>query len=108
MIKRVLDSKRPKQKERKLRPTLQSFHAADWDRADAEQLKATIAAMGQYGGALRLGLTRDGGAYAVGIYGDGNDPYTLFVRPDEDLNEFLREIEQTFRLPVRDQVEPQE
>lgn len=42
------------------------------------------------GGALRIGHTRDHGAWAFGIYGDGAAPYTEYVRPGEDVNEYLR------------------
>lgn len=44
------------------------------------------------GGALRIGATRDRGAWAIGIYGDGGDPYTEFVRPAEDINEYLTNL----------------
>ena len=68
---------------------------ADYDRADAELLRAAISAAAGTGGALRFGYSRDGGAYAVGIYGDG-EPYTEFVRPSEDFSGFLRDVESLF------------
>lgn len=43
------------------------------------------------GGAIRFGLTRDGGALAIGIYGDG-DPYTEYLKPDEDITRYLEEL----------------
>jgi len=61
---------------------------ADWDTADAELLRHAIAIVGRRGGALRLGYTRDGGSYAIGILGDG-DPYTEYVRPSDDLSTYL-------------------
>lgn len=64
---------------------------ADWMNADARTLQQAIAAMAYTGGALRLGYTRDGGAYAVGVYGDG-EPYTLYVTPKEDLNAWLEDF----------------
>jgi len=69
--------------------------AANWMLVDPEMLQYTITAVAQKGGALRLGYTRDGGAYAIGIYGDG-DPYTEYVSPQEDLNEHLRSIAADF------------
>lgn len=68
---------------------------ADWQSVDGETLKRAIAAAGNVGGAIRCGYSRDGGAYAIGIYGDG-DPYTEFVRPAEDLNQFLVDITELF------------
>jgi len=47
-------------------------------------------------GALRVGLSRDGGAYAIGIYGDG-DPYTEYVGAGEDINEYLATLAEYFR-----------
>lgn len=69
--------------------------AANWILVDAEMLQYTITAVAQKGGALRLGYTRDGGAYAIGIYGDG-EPYTEYVSPQEDVNEHLRGIAADF------------
>lgn len=43
------------------------------------------------GGALRWGLTRDGGALALGVY-YGDDSATEYVRPSEPLNEACSEI----------------
>jgi len=68
---------------------------ANWMLCDPEMLQYTITAVAQKGGALRLGYTRDGGAYAIGIYGDG-DPYTEYISPTEDVNEQLRSIASDF------------
>lgn len=73
----------------------ENYGTADWEIANAELLRAVIAVVAGSGGALRLGYTRDGGAYAVGIYGDG-DPYTDYVRPNEDLDEYLRKLGRDF------------
>lgn len=43
------------------------------------------------GGALRWGLTRDGGALAIGVY-FGDDYGTEYVRPNEDLPTACEEI----------------
>lgn len=51
-------------------------------------LRAIIGA----GGALRVGTTRDGGAWAFGIYGDGGDPYTDYLRPAEGVAEYLADL----------------
>lgn len=61
---------------------------ADWACVDGVLLAKAVAALAGLGGALRLGYTRDGGAYAIGIYGDG-DPFTEYVSPNDDINEFL-------------------
>jgi len=54
-----------------------------------------LACLGQafinVGGALRVGVTRDGGALALGAYYD-DDYATEYVRPSEDLWEAASEI----------------
>jgi len=47
-------------------------------------------------GAIRVGLSRDGGAFAIGIYGDG-DPYTEYVGAGEDINEYFANLAEYFR-----------
>lgn len=51
------------------------------------------------GGACRVGLTRDGGALAVGIY-LGDDYGTEYIRPGENLSQAVREISQAWGIPI--------
>jgi hypothetical protein len=74
---------------------LQNNGVADWESVDAQALVRTIAAAALTGGALRFGYTRDGGAYSIGVYGDG-DPYTVYVKPHEDLIEVLVALQVCF------------
>lgn len=94
--KRLAEQKKSASNARKFRNKLAVTVNADWELADAEQLRSTVGAVTRAGGALRLGCTRDGGAYSIGVYGDGPEPYTEYVRPNEDLNEFLADLEQVF------------
>jgi len=66
-------------------------NGADWSEADGELLRKAVAAIAKNDGAVRLGYSRDGGAYSVGIYGDG-DPFTEYVPCTEDINTYLREL----------------
>jgi hypothetical protein len=100
IAKKIRDSKNRQTSGRTFRPSVEISVTADWGRVDAEQLRATIDVMTQTGGALRCGVTRDGGAYSLGIYGDGPEPYTVYVRPNEDLTEILAELEQTFYMKL--------
>lgn len=79
-----------------LRESFGRSKKADWNTADGEQLRETIASVASVGGALRLGYSRDGGAYAIGVYGDG-DPYTLYVPPSEEIADVLAKIENAFK-----------
>lgn len=47
-------------------------------------------------GALRIGLSRDKGAFAFGVYGDG-EPYTEYVGATEDVNDYLRQFIEYWR-----------
>lgn len=69
---------------------------ADYESADAELLKESIVTAAATGGALRFGYTSDGGAYAIGIYGDGK-PYTEYVSPHQELDITLRLIVELFK-----------
>lgn len=68
---------------------------ADWMEVDPECVMRAIDAASAQGGALRFGYTRDGGAYAIGIYGDG-DPYTVYCKPAEDIRALLGSITSGF------------
>lgn len=57
---------------------------ADWSKVDGASIHATLVAATYNGWAIRFGYTRDGGAYSIGILGDG-EPYTEYVRPTEDI-----------------------
>lgn len=48
------------------------------------------------GGAVRIGRTRDGGAWAIGVYGDGDQPYTEYIQGSEDINKYLWELGEFF------------
>lgn len=61
---------------------------ADWGEATPGKLATAIKAIAQHGFAIRFGYTKDGGAFAIGILGDG-EPFTEFVRPTEDIDLFL-------------------
>lgn len=58
---------------------------ADVDGGTLLRCLDTVAAKN---GAIRLGTSRDGGAFSVGVYGDG-DPYTEYVGKGEDINEYF-------------------
>ena len=65
---------------------------ADWRNADPTILWETVSTVANNGGAIRFGYSRDGGAYAIGVYGDGDHPYTDYIRPGEDLNAYLQRL----------------
>lgn len=87
------DDRRVKNDERRMRRQTANHlkGAADWAGVDGSLIAKAVAAMAANGGALRFGYTRDGGAYSVGFYGDG-EPFTEYVSPGDDVEEFLRGV----------------
>jgi len=61
---------------------------ADWGSAEPELLSELIQRITARDGAIRFGYTTDGGAYSVGIYGDGK-PFTEFLPGTADVNDWL-------------------
>ncbi len=83
------------------RPSAHSGGGAAWSGVSANAIANAISTAADHGGAIRFGYTRDGGAFAIGIYGLG-DPYTEYLRPDDDVEGFLAQVQEAFAdLPVR-------
>lgn len=68
---------------------------ADWEAADGELVLRLIAQAARANTLISFGYTRDGGAFMVGFYCDG-DKYTEYCRPTEDLSEFLKLLTSDF------------
>lgn len=69
---------------------------ADWGSVTPEVISSLVGMVTSRGGAVRFGYTRDGGAYALGLY-YGNDSKTYYCRPNEDVIEFLRTWEEFYQ-----------
>ena len=69
---------------------------ADWAEVNASAMRDLAAALSMRGGAVRYGYTRDGGAYAIGIY-MGGEHETLYVRPGEDIDSYLASLVEDLR-----------
>jgi len=91
-----MESKKARKAERKFRRESEDQNAANWATVDAGTIQATICKITAAGGAIRFGYTLDGGAYALGVYGDGAAPYTEYVRPSEDIERILAELGSVF------------
>ena len=76
----------------------------DWTSANTDALIRAIERASFTGGALRLGYSRDGGAYAIGIYGDG-EPYTVYSPAGDDLVDWLNDIADLFDSISDDQAQ---
>lgn len=87
----MANKQKPKEAEQKRRRRALS-EEADWSAQDGDLLKSIIANVTGDGGAIRFGYSRDGGAYSLGIYGDGK-PFTEFCPASTDVDTWLRGIE---------------
>ena len=72
-----------------------SGNVADWKVADATKIQSAIASAGAKHGALRFGYSRDGGAYAIGVYA-GIEYFTDYVRPSENIDDYLDRLTEAF------------
>ncbi|MGV1050486.1 MAG: hypothetical protein ACOYD4_18400 [Solirubrobacterales bacterium] len=96
IVKRQQEERKDRKKTRKFQRIGGDSSRADWARVDMAQIQETIAYVTRAGGAIRFGYTADGGAYALGVYGDGSTPYTEYVRPGEDIERVLADIGAAF------------
>lgn len=67
----------------------------NWSDVGGEAIKGVLAAVTATGCAIRFGYSRDQGAFAIGIVGDG-DPYTVWAANLEELDIKLEALEQAF------------
>jgi hypothetical protein len=49
------------------------------------------------GTAVRFGVTRDKSCWAIGVYVEGIQPYTEYVKVGEDINAYLHELAEWMR-----------
>lgn len=72
----------------------------EWNDSDgAGWLLGLCIGLAMAGGACRVGLTRDGGALALGVY-LGEEYGTEYVKPDEDLGTAVREIALAWKVNI--------
>lgn len=93
----AIADKKQNDKDKKRRVKARFTATADWHVANAELLKAAISAASNRGAALRFGFTRDGGAFCVGVY-DNGESYNLYAGANDaaELDIMLRDIIEGF------------
>jgi hypothetical protein len=68
---------------------------ADYANVGAVELLGAVVAVTNSNCAIQFGYTKDGSAFVVRIVGDG-DPYNEFIRPSEDMGEYLTSLAADF------------
>lgn len=64
--------------------------SADWAEADPSLVLELITVVSGIGGVTSFGYTKDGGAYYINYYVDG-DSDKVYIRPTEDIDAFIRD-----------------
>lgn len=96
ITKKIREAQKTQTSGRKFQRKSVDYTPAEWGGQDPIDILTTIAIITRAGGAIRFGYTADGGAYAIGVYGDGEKPYTEYVRPSEDLKAVLSDLRAAF------------
>jgi hypothetical protein len=73
------------------RGTVAKTGVSSWDTVDAGSIRMVISALTKAGGAIRFGVSRDGGALSVGVY-LGDTYFTDWLRPDDDVEQYLEDL----------------
>ena len=94
--KRQIEERKNKPKARRYGGGGGPSVTADWRIIENVAIVELIQAASETGGAVRFGVTRDGGAYALGVYGDGPDPYTLYAGTPEEMGEHITHLTDVF------------
>lgn len=89
-VKKLIDNRRSTVKSRRYMAKGSPTAELSWGEMPAEDLKELIHYAGKAGGAIRFGMTSDGGALALGVYGDGDAPYTLYANSAEGMADHIR------------------
>lgn len=65
---------------------------ADYACMDGSALVKHLEQLTNWGCAIRFGKTKDGGAFALGIYGVDEIPYTEFLTPNENPGDYIKDL----------------
>jgi len=95
-VKRQVENEKKKSTQRRYGGGGVRTTTADWRIIENVALVELIQAACETGGAIRFGVTRDGGAYALGVYGDGPDPYTLYAPTPEEMGDHITHLTDVF------------
>ena len=71
--------------------------SCDYSEVPSDVLHRLLCAITARGCAVQFGYTRDGGAFAVRIVGDG-EPYTEFIKPTEDVPAAITSLAEDYEL----------
>lgn len=88
-VKKIMDNKRAGGRQRRYGNVSVAKAAVTWTDVKSENIMELIVAASEASGAVRFGLSRDGGALALGVYGDGDEGYTLYSPTAEGMEDHI-------------------
>lgn len=95
-MQRKLEEQKSKKKGRRYQDTENLWQGVTWRELSGEIIVETMDVVSSAGGALRFGYTRGGGALSLGVYGDGDEPYTLYGNNAGDMENHLKGLQDVF------------
>lgn len=87
---------KPPKNKRRYNPDGEERGGASWVQIQPMNIVELIVAASEAGGAVRFGLSRDGGAYAIGVYGDGPEVYSVYSPTPEVMEEHMANLVDVF------------
>jgi len=102
-VKEQMAERNKKKKSRRYGGTAPSVAKLSWSDVNSANLLELIDAALNVGGAIRLGKSRDGGALALGVYGDGDEPYTVYSPSIEGMEDHISHLGVVFEAIAAEQ-----
>lgn len=97
-VKRIMEAKKKPNSKRAYIPQTWSGGNVLWGDLNAATLMELIENVSSCGGALRFGRSRDGGALALGVYGDGDTPYTVYAGNVDEMEDHINALHAVFEV----------
>lgn len=103
IIKRIKEESAKRRPVRRYGVSPSPTGSMRWSQVNSVNLLELVDLATAVGGAIRLGCSRDGGALAMGVYGDGPEPYTLYSPSSEGMEEHISALGAVFEAMAVEQ-----
>lgn len=103
IIKRIKEESARRRPVRRYGVNTSPTGSMRWTLVNSASLLELVDLATAVGGAIRLGLSRDGGALAMGVYGDGPEPYTLYSATTEGMEDHISALGAVFEAMAVEQ-----
>lgn len=100
---RLQEQSKKKKSARRYQATPVNVEGVTWAAVNQGTLLECVLRACEAQGALRIGMSRDGGALALGVYGDGDEAYTLYAGDADTMNDHLAALTDVFEAIAAEQ-----